>query len=133
MIFPCPVRTPALRMAKGRGRGILFQRLTNHLQHDFHILQDFMIPESQHSKPLIAQPSIPHGITNTPLMLTTIHLHNQPRIKVDEIHNVSAQWLLSAEFPTIKAMRPQSEPECFFSLRHITAQMFCKAPQTHNQ
>src|SRR5690606_24867289 len=117
---PLPLRE------RGRGRGVLFQRPTNHLQHHVHIPQNIMVPESQYPESLIRQPAIPLRITHTVLMLTAIDFYNQSCVEVNKVDYISSQWLLPAKLLPVNTVRTQPKPQCIFSICHVAAQMFCE-------
>ena len=76
----------------------------DYLPDAFDIAQHLVIPESQHTIAMFAEPSIAHGVSSALGMLATVNLDDQPFLSTDEINDVPSDRLLTDEF--MPAQRP---------------------------
>ena len=75
--------------------------LQDHLKHCVCILQNVIVPESQHAITYGCKSARPFFIPLHLLeMLTAIQLHNHPRIWANEIDNVAIDFMLPAKLPS---------------------------------
>jgi len=56
-------------------------------------------------------------------MLPTVQLHNQVRIRADEIGDARADFMLTAEFPALQAAISKSMPEQLFGIGLFDTQL----------
>jgi hypothetical protein len=88
------------------------------------VLQHVIIPELQHAKPLIFEPSGPLLVGHTIGMLAAINLDNEMFLEADKIDDVFSDRRLALELRASKAMRAEKIPKPALGIRHITAKRF---------
>lgn len=82
-------------------RGGTCDSLQNHLKHRFTILQNIIVPETQHTIPQSFKSSCaPYIFFYLFGMLPTVQLYDQSRIATDEINDVTINFMLSPELPS---------------------------------
>ena len=107
-------------------RGRASQSLQDHFDHPIQILQYVIVPETQDSVAHRFQLQGSEFVVNHLLaMLATVKLHNQASIWTDEIGDVSTNFVLASELPTLKTSASQMVPKQLFGICLIDAQAAC--------
>jgi hypothetical protein len=100
----------------------LNQRSNDAFKHRLGLLQHFVIPEPNHTKPATRKIARPFQIVEQIIrMLPSIDFHDQPRADADEIHDVIADRLLSAEAILAEMTVTQVTPEAAFRVGCVRA------------
>jgi hypothetical protein len=102
-----------------------FERLQDDLNDSVLILQDVVVPESQHSKILRPQPSVALLVGRGVSMLRTVDLDDEPRIESSEVDNVFADRDLFAKAMTFDLLPSQQKRQSAFGVCHLLAKMTC--------
>jgi hypothetical protein len=102
-----------------RGRGV--ERLLNHRPHTVEILQDIVVPESDHSKSLALQIS---GSARVVFwrVLTSVDLDDEAFLRTKKIDDLAVDFDLLAELKPIELSRAQDAPEFPFGIRRVLPQ-----------
>ena len=94
------------------------------------LLQDVVVPKTQYAKALRFEVAGAVGVVaRLGSVLSTVCFDNQARVGADEIHDVAAYRLLSAEFVAIQLLAAQASPKASFRFRHVAAQVSCLCQQ----
>ena len=76
------------------------------------------------TNPSCQQPRIALSIMSRLLnMLSSVHFDDDSFFQTDEIHNVTAQWLLPPKFVATKLPQTQLTPQQSLSIRGVIAQV----------
>ena len=87
-------------------------RAVNRLQHGLLLTSPFVVPESQDAKTLLLQPLSAHRIVVLGIgMLAAVELDDQLLLETDEIDDVTAKGLLTAELETREPLGPKLPPQ----------------------
>jgi len=98
-------------------RASLNQRLKNALQDCFSSLQNFVIPESNHTIPAARQPLRTFEIFQQMVrVLPTVEFHDQARPHANEIDHESSDGCLTAESIAAQPSISQVVPEAPFGI-----------------
>jgi hypothetical protein len=106
------------------------QRAPDNRFHLFKVVQDLMIPKTQHSKttrfkPLCSKPVLLDLLP----MLSPIHLDDQSGFQANEIEHIAPRGMLSAKFIASQLALTQMSPKTPFRFGHLAAQgsgiLFC--------
>ena len=95
----------------------------NLFEHSVGLREHFVIPETQHAKPLFIQPPIAGSIRLGIRMLATIELDDQFCVMCDEINNVWPDGRLSPESSLSKLFAIDFVPQNALCIRHVGAQL----------
>jgi hypothetical protein len=105
-------------------RGRAGQSIQNHLKHAFGIRQHIIVPETQKVVPHDLQlPCSMCVVRHLLEMLTAIQLHDQLRIYACEVDDVTADFMLSAEFESMQLSIAEIAPQLLLRIRHSCAQL----------
>jgi hypothetical protein len=99
---PCGGGWRAAKRRAGRGVGTGSH---DRVEDSASVTQNFIIPEPQHAKPLIFEPSRTPAVCFAMGVLSAIHFDNETSFKGHEIHDVSSDHRLSLELDPLKTMR----------------------------
>jgi hypothetical protein len=80
------------------------------------VLQDVVVPESQDTETLTAQPFIPCGVGPARCVLTAVQLDHELALKTHEIDHIRTDGHLPLNLELSKPPRPQMIPESLLSL-----------------
>ena len=89
------------------------------------------VPESHHPVPTSLEPSIAIFVGGRSIVLPSVSLDNQFRLKTNKVHNVIANGLLSFELVPGKSMRAKISPYDGFGIGGCRAHIARKSLQCH--
>ena len=113
-VFPSPC-------GRGWGRGDFGDGRQNALK----IFEDFVIPETQNRVAQGAQIGVARLITfEGASVLAAVEFDDEPEFGADEVHDVGADGLLTAELVAIHLAVAQLAPEQGFGIGGLAAQLF---------
>src|SRR6185312_3810629 len=116
------VISPLPLWERGWGRGGAFGKLfQDGLEHHFDVLQNVVVPKTQHRETLVAQPCITCRIVHAAVVLPAICLDDQTRTEMHEVHDIWPDRLLPAELVIAHAVRSEMAPEQLFRVGHVFA------------
>jgi hypothetical protein len=111
-------------------RGMMARRIGDALQNRLHILQHFMVPESQDPIATLAQMFSPTLISlRLARMVSAVKFHHEISFTATEIHDVMTDGMLAAELETVYLSGTQAHPEFQLSVSLIVPQAFGIAPE----
>ena len=93
-------------------------------QNRLQIVGNIVVPYPQDAKSLSGQPGITHAVAGIGIVLPAIRFDDQPLAETNEINDVSANDLLTAEFEARKTFGAQLLPKRVLRGRLIPAQFF---------
>ena len=125
---PSPVRRGKARMGGWlcNVAAVLFSttHFDNLFQYCFGLLQNFIIPKSQHPITLSIQKRRPPlVILNLLRMLSAVQFNNQTILHTDKIDDISAYCLLASEFYSVQPFAAQVMPQFLLGQSHILLQI----------
>jgi uncharacterized lipoprotein YbaY len=89
-----------------------FEHLNDTPEHTIQVIQDLVIPETQHPVTLRFQYSCAFEIVGLPIeVLAAIHLDDQFLYRSTEIHDVAADGVLPAKVDVVHLVPAQHPPE----------------------
>lgn len=89
---------------------LLRQRIVDNLQDGLGLREHLVIPEAQHGKSLRSQVRVAVRVVDRLLMLSAVDFHNEPALQTDEIEDVGAHGVLTAESTAVDLTHPQASP-----------------------
>ncbi len=104
----------------------LQHRQPDFLEHPLEILEDFVIPKSQNTKPLRLEQSIPNFVVFASRVMIPVGFDDHFVLEENKIHNVMPKRLLSFYFHA-QGVSSQMFPQYFLSNRHVGAHLFCSS------
>jgi hypothetical protein len=108
---------------EGLSRGAL-DRNHDRVKHAAGIFQYLIIPEPQHAKPLIFEPSGTPKVGLVIGVLTTIHFYNEMFLEADKIDDIFSDHRLTLEFCAFESVGAKEVPEPALGVSHIAAESF---------
>ncbi|MET3651840.1 hypothetical protein ABIC75_001562 [Dyella japonica] len=91
-----------------------------------YVLQDIIVPETQHAIALFPKLFCSCFVINQLIaMLTTVKLHDQAGIRTDKINDIEPDLVLTAEFPALEAAISQVMPQQLPGICLTDAQAAC--------
>jgi hypothetical protein len=84
---------------RGRRRD---QRVGNRLQHSLDVLENLIVPKSQHAIATVDQPLIANRIAFVGRMLTAFDLNNKPPLAANKINDEWSNRLLTDKLASIQ-------------------------------
>ncbi len=123
-------RHPNLSPPAGRGRIASAIRVRGRLrecggeafQNTFDIAKDVVIPKSDDTVVVCAQPAVADHISLTVRVLSAVDLNNQAALPAQKVHRVGADRLLPHELEAEQGSRPQSLPQLILSIGCASSQ-----------
>jgi hypothetical protein len=100
------------------------QRVQYRQQCAIHVGKHTTIPQPQNAETLRTQEGIALEIMLRPVMLRTVHFHDQAMRQTDKVSDITPDCHLSPEFEVFEAARAQFLPEFLLGIRHHLAQVF---------
>jgi hypothetical protein len=105
-----------------RVRGSFRKRRRNDFENTLDIVQDIMVPESEHPVMMLDQPLVTGNIAHIVSVLPTIHLNDQAPLPADQIDDVVADRLLSHKLVSVQGTCAKAIPKRILGIGRISPQ-----------